>query len=121
MVTVKDIAWIAGILEGEGSFSWQNTPRIQVASIDFDVINRVGYMINKKIIIKIKSSKSGYNKKKMYYFQANGSEAAQWMMTIYCLMSDRRKEKIKWVLSNWRQMNGKWGRLERFIPEVING
>ena len=120
MTTTVDIAWAAGLLEGEGCFSWQNTPKIQVASTDLDVIVRVGYLINPRITVKVKRSKSGYHVKRMYYFQANGIEAAQWMMTIYILMSDRRKNKIRWILSNWKQMNGKWGRMRRFIPEAVN-
>jgi hypothetical protein len=121
MATIKQIAWLAGLLEGEGCFSWQNTPRIQVASTDFDILVKASVIMRASTSIRNKRKNRVYDlakRKRMYYLQVNGTKAAEWMMTIYSLMGIRRREKIRWILSNWKQMNGKWGRMERFIPEI---
>jgi len=41
-------------------------------------------------------------KKPEYYLKIYQSEAIQWMMTIYSLMGDRRKSKIKEIILIWK-------------------
>jgi hypothetical protein len=46
--SVKEIAGIAGLLEGEGCFSEQkNVPRLTIAMIDLDVMERVRDILDK--------------------------------------------------------------------------
>ena len=41
----------------------------------------------------------------MYRVQINGTAAIGWMFTIYPLMSKRRQEKIREIISKWKNSN----------------
>ena len=45
---------------------------------------------------------NGDNKKETFLINIFGSNAAQWLMTIYSFMGERRKEKIRELLSIWK-------------------
>lgn len=102
---VVDIYYVAGILEGEACFGLTNNgkcPCIWLAMTDSDVIYKVRDLIDRSetITVTIDSRKSTY--KDQYRLTLNGQRAAEWMMTIYPLMSIRRKAKIKECLLAWR-------------------
>lgn len=103
----KNVIWLAGILEGEGSFCYQSTnkksrplPWISIAMSDEDVIAKVSKIWNKKY--------SGYQpknmkQKMMYQTAVRGNLAASWMMILYQFMGNRRSQKIKYILEEWRK------------------
>ena len=72
---LRDLYWLAGWLEGEGSFTFNtgtkpyisNSPRISSVSTDRDVVNR-----------------------------------AATMMTLFVLMGQRRQDDIKHILLQWK-------------------
>jgi hypothetical protein len=102
MITSIEIAWVAGLLEGEGNFSLQSTgsPRIKVGMTDLDTIEkfrRITKTTDKKITV---TSKDGHKTK--YDTAIFGNLAIQWMMTVYSWMGIRRKEKIKDVIEKWK-------------------
>ena len=99
--TIKEIAWLAGLLEGEGYFGCNRTAVIQLGMTDEDTISKARDMmsLDKKIYIISKE-----NRKTIYYFKVQGSLAIQWMLTIYSLMSRRRKEKIREILAKYKEM-----------------
>jgi hypothetical protein len=105
----KDICWLAGLLEGEGCFLLTNTrqPAIQLSMSDLDVVERAKSIcgvdnkinpldIHRNDRYKIKGNRT------IYRLVICSTNAVQWMMTIYSLMSDRRKDKIKKILTEWR-------------------
>jgi hypothetical protein len=96
---IKDIYWVSGILEGEGHFGYYNAPRIHLKMTDRDVVEKVKLIMNVNVSIG-EQSRSGW--KTCYILAVNSHQAIGWMMTLYPLMSARRKEQIKEVLSNWR-------------------
>jgi hypothetical protein len=107
-ISVKEIAWLAGLLEGEASFGLTNnkrSPAIWIGMTDVDIIERVRNLIDssKSVNVKEDNRKEGY--KTVYRLTLNGSRAISWMMTIYPLMSVRRKAKIREVLSTWKIVN----------------
>ena len=90
-ISVKEIAWVAGILEGEGTFCLNNdSPRLAVAMTDLDVVERFGHIVDKSKIISSHSesgpSKDGFERKTRYTFTVIGDLSIQWMMTVYPLM-----------------------------------
>lgn len=96
---------MAGILEGEGSFGLSNnktSPCIWFGMTDLDVVRRVRNLINpaKSVSIATDSRRMGY--KQNYRLTVNGHHAVGWMMTIYPLMGERRKAKIREVLAVWK-------------------
>lgn len=106
MITINEIYWLAGLYEGEGSFTFQTTPRMQLKMTDEDIIVKARSLTkpNAKILIKDYSNK---NHKTSYTFYILGDPAISWMMTIYSLMGRRRKEQIREVINNWNSMVGK--------------
>jgi len=103
---MKDLYWLAGWLEGEGWFGWKSQkqkrmmPGIRAACTDEDVTDRAILILGKGARKYIKVSKKGY--KTQYWLQINGERAAQWIMTLYCLMGNRRKQRFREMLKSWK-------------------
>ena len=89
-----DIAWLAGLLEGEGCFLVirGKYPAIAVGMTDEDIIRRVAVMLKTEV------SHSG----NMYTTQISGFCAIPWMMTLYTLLGKRRREKIAKMIQLWK-------------------
>jgi len=105
MIAIRDIAWVAGILEGEGSFGLTNnkrTPCIWLSMTDADIVERIRVLIDPSKTIHIHEDQRKESYKPIYRLTLNGTRAIQWMMTIYSLMSIRRKAKIGEVLNIWK-------------------
>jgi len=102
-MTTIDIAWLAGLLEGEGSFAFSKGPAIQVLMTDEDIISKARSLMSPTAKIGIETRE---NCKTRYYFSVSGSLAIQWMMTIYPFMGRRRREKIREIILKWKQMYG---------------
>jgi len=100
---IKDIYYIAGLLDGEGCFGGRavNLARITLSMTDYDTVLRAKDIIGAKVSI---STVKVPGKKDRYTFQINGHLAIGWMMIMYShpYISARRKERIKQILSNWR-------------------
>lgn len=99
--SIKDIYWLAGILDGEGCFSLDHGkfPIISLAMTDEDIVVRVRNMINPKVHI---SSRVPLSYKRMYIVRFFNYYSIGWMMTLYPLLSLRRKKQIRDILSVWR-------------------
>ena len=104
MVSIDDIRWLAGWLEGEGSFTARATthlPVICASGTDRDVMERAGRLLGATIRGPIKyKDKPHY--KPCWRLALHGSNAAGWMMSLYSLMGMRRKEQIGIALKAWR-------------------
>ena len=110
MIDIKDVAWLAGWLEGEGCFSIYKKGnysqfRIEFCSTDLDTMKKVCNILRTKETIYLRTQTYTENlskRKQEYYVHVRGSLAIEWMMTIYSLMGQRRKDKIKEILTEWR-------------------
>lgn len=110
---IKEIYWLAGILEGEGSFCIARDSKypkqrrfsISVVSTDRDVIERSSTILCGYERVSGCSSNVGY--KQVYQIHLTGKEAIAWMMTLYPLMSKRRKAKIKEVITEWKNYSSR--------------
>ena len=103
MITTNQIYWIAGLLEGEGCFglSYDNKyPNIKVGMVDLDTIEKARDIMCKSA--KIIHEKRKQEWKDYFKFGIHGTKAIEWMMTLYPLMSNRRKNKIKQCLVGWK-------------------
>jgi len=100
-----DIAWLAGLLEGEGSFMAvpsrkHITPAINFTSTDEDVAHQVGKFMNRPVKGPYK-----YGANKKFYWTVTTMaqhQVAGWMMTLYTFMGKRRKAKIRELLEIWK-------------------
>lgn len=101
MIDVKQIAWMAGLLEGEGSFGMReqsNSPCIQLAMTDRDVVERAALLLGSNL--RVHSDKRG-NRKACWQTRPHGYRAIGWMLTVYSFMGERRRAKIREVMKEW--------------------
>jgi hypothetical protein len=90
-----DIAWLAGYLEGEGSFgpgppSCPKYPRVTLQTTDEDVIQKLAGYFDKSY--QRLTPRNGW--KVCYVFTMSGSRAVKLMKLIYPYMGQRRKKQI---------------------------
>lgn len=101
MIQDRDIHWLAGLLEGEGSFGYKAwSPRIGLQTTDADVVERAAVLLQREPKGPLMRDR---NRKPIWYVQVYGAEAAAWMMTLYCLLGKRRKGQIRGALERWRK------------------
>lgn len=125
MIRTSDIHWLAGLLEGEGTFIVYNklgttskTFFIQVGSSDYDVMLRVHRLFVTPSSISQHKSKirDGHIRKIHYRVTVHNNRAIQWMMTLLPLMGQRRQAKIKELIQEWKEYkpwNNKTKKLEK--------
>lgn len=99
-MSTADIYWLAGYLEGEGSFGYKDwSPRITFQTTDFDVAHHAGLLLGRGPRGPLQRSPS---RKPIWYTAAYGQRAASWMMTLYALLGVRRQASIRNALQRWR-------------------
>lgn len=91
---IKNIHWAAGFIEGEGSFCIRkkksgNYSQVSASQKQKEPLERLQKIFGGAIYTE---------KTTMYRWQTNGSLARGIAMTLYSLMSPRRKEQIKKML-----------------------
>lgn len=100
-MTTANIAWMTGLLEGEGCFSInRNTPAVIVAMTDEDVVRKAAGFFGSTLRGPQRRSSS---KKDVWVTSVHGSKAVGWMLTSYPLLGARRRSRIREVLSIWRK------------------
>jgi len=106
MLRTEDLHWLAGLLEGEGCFSINkgDTARnknpyeiISLQMCDYDIVNRVCHLFDHDITI-CNTTRS----KTVYRVTLGGAKAIGWMMTLYPLMGERRRSKIRECIMSWK-------------------
>ena len=104
---IEDVAWLAGLLEGEGSFMMSRStvagkvyyyPKIVVCMTDKDVVERAALLLSNNSVYRVPLSKNGVSKKLQYRAQVSGIKAALLMKELLPLMGERRSAKIQEVL-----------------------
>ncbi len=93
----KDLYWLAGLLEGEGSFlkprpSTPTIPRITIEMCDRDVIERVAYVFGVNYIYHREAK--GKRRKDLYSVASAAKNAVKVMQAIYPIMGERRRQQI---------------------------
>lgn len=101
MIAAGEIKYLAGLLEGEGSFSFHGgTPVIAFGTTDRDVIDRARDLLGHHGVTSTRAATARW--KQMFQIFLCGESAAGWMMTLYVLMGWRRKTAIASALRRWR-------------------
>ncbi len=100
----KDLAWLAGLLEGEGSFlkappSSPNCPRISLEMTDKDVVERAALLMGSKAVKKINLRNVHW--KQTYRVIIKGSRAVKLMRVLYLEMGVRRRSQIDAALETY--------------------
>lgn len=129
-VTAMDIAWLAGILEGEAAFIATGRKRpgsgsvaIYLGMTDADIVARVAHLWgDTKVTTRSRGrSPKGHEYKWTHETQVSGTRAVGWMLTLYALMGQRRRARIRVLVDRWKasRHNGKvWTRCRRGHPLI---
>lgn len=94
--TIVNIAWLGGLLEGEGYFvinSKKKYPRIGIEMTSEDVIARVAAMWDSRVT----------RHRNLYVTNVNGFRAIRWMMSLLPFLGKCRKEKIASIIKIWKE------------------
>lgn len=99
-----DCAWLAGILDGEGCFTYSNggkNPVVTVAMSDFDVIERVAAVTGVGTILEYKVAAG--RKPMLRWWVGRRRDVARVLLAIYPLMSERRQSRIAELVASFDQ------------------
>lgn len=112
---IKDLYWAVGFLEGEGNFNYQaksymmksgklcnkgaKYPKfaVKASQVQREPLERLQKLFNGSIYGPI--NKKHPNQNPQYAWQVTGPRARGVMMTVYSLMSPKRKGQIKYALT----------------------
>jgi hypothetical protein len=99
----RDLYWIAGLLEGEGSFmkgppSSPGLPAIQMTMIDRDVVARAAEVLGCGVIT-VRPRRSHW--KESYSLRMKGSRAVEWMHALRPLLGERRRHQVDRAIASY--------------------
>jgi hypothetical protein len=97
-ISREDAIWLAGLLEGEGSFDAHRGryPRVRVGMSDRDVVGRAATLMGAKVRLSLKPAPQSA----MFHAEVSGEKAAVVMQAILPHMGARRSAKIATVLGH---------------------
>ena len=95
----EDVVWLAGLLEGEGTFDLQRGkyPRVRVAMTDRDVVGRAATLFGSSIRLTLKPAPAS----PIWHAEIQGPRAAEIMRAVLPFMGSRRSGKIAQILSEY--------------------
>jgi hypothetical protein len=114
LIDPLDLAWLAGLLEGEGCFSQNKASnrtgtsdsiRVHVGMNDMDVVERAARLLGTRLLGPYSPSQAhrdGCVRKPQYRAVVTGAKAAAWMELLLPLMGERRKAAISGCLEFWK-------------------
>jgi hypothetical protein len=102
MRTSLDIAWLGGLLEGEGSFINGISPEIAMQMTDRDTVVKAAVLLGVPIGKAPRKPKGKESYKLVWHVRVHGARAIGWMMTLYQFLGERRRAKVREILATWR-------------------
>jgi hypothetical protein len=111
-------------MEGEGCFGWnkgKNSPSIVCGQLDVEPLLRLQSVIGGNLYKRKVPAKSLPNAKPLHALQLNGVPAVSVMMTLYSMMSARRKARIEEILAKWKETPVTSGVMVRHLGVCKNG
>lgn len=103
-VSTHELYWAAGFLEGEGCFTMQGraktTPLVTASQVELEPLDRLVDLFGGRIYEQENNKVKGnlFN-----HWYLGSSVSVQVMMTLYTLMSEKRKKQIEEVLETWKR------------------
>ncbi len=102
----KDLGWIAGFIEGEGTFNWARvTPCVSVSQVQRWPLDKLQRLCGGNVYYIVRKTKNpkwnDYNKWYIY-----GDEATKLIKSIYPFLSPKRQEQAKAIYTKrYQQVN----------------
>ena len=101
LVSVGDIKWAAGFLEGEGYFGIRRAGcEVSAAQVNKEPVERLKNLFGGWLNLRNKPSRATW--KPSWLWLTTGPRAVGIMMTLYCLLSVRRQQQTLKALNNWK-------------------
>ncbi|WP_036959174.1 hypothetical protein [Promicromonospora kroppenstedtii] len=100
-ISREDAIWLAGLLEGEGTFDLHRKkyPRVRVGMSDRDVVGRAATLMGAQVRLSLKP----YPNAAMFHAEVSGTKAVAVMEAVLQHMGARRSAKIATVLG-WARL-----------------
>jgi hypothetical protein len=96
----SDIAWLAGLLEGEGCFRLnRTTPSVELSMCDEDIVNRAAALMGVDVSRKGFDTQANPSWRPRWRIAANGKQAISVMRMVRPWLGFRRGKKVDEVLS----------------------
>jgi hypothetical protein len=91
-VTEFELGWLVAILEGEGSFGFDHSLRVQMRNCDLEVVGRFVNLTDAGV-----SEQKGYkaNHSTSYVAYLCGARAKELMLLVAPYMSEKRRNQIR--------------------------
>lgn len=100
MLRPVDIAWIAGFLEGEGSFVARGfAAMVTCSQVQLEPLLRLQALVGGRIF---RLTPSSARASQAYRWYVANARARGLMMTLYVFMSPKRRVQIQGALAGWR-------------------
>lgn len=92
----EDVIWLAGLLEGEGTFDLHRGkyPRVRLAMCDRDVVGRAATLMGSRVRLSLKPAPFSAT----FHAEVQGAKASAVMRAVLAHMGARRSSKIAAVL-----------------------
>ncbi len=95
MIKMVDIAWLAGLLEGDGCFGiYRKYPIIKLGMTSEDTVIRAASLMGSKV----------WHRKNMRETELGGTRAINLMVALYPFLGRRRREKVAEIIGFWRNL-----------------
>jgi len=100
--TLKEICWLAGLVEGEGCFPKNAGVIIALSMTDEDVVRKAAQLFGAQSVYARAGTDNGHGYKTQYTLHVRGPQAIGWMFTLYTLLGARRRARIREVIHQWK-------------------
>jgi len=102
MLTIRDLAWAAGFLEGEGDFSLGNHAHIRASQVEREPLDRLQRIFGGSV--KPRKHRNGKPTWSDFWSWSIDRQAqvSGICMTLYVLMSSKRQKRIRELLAWWK-------------------
>ncbi len=112
-ISTIDIAWVAGLIEGEGTIIAYESKsdrvkkqvRFAVEMTDLDVLQKLQRILGTNArLIKRNPPSLNPNHRDSFIVTLSGSYAIAWLLTIYCFLGTRRRAAVIKAVNLWKTM-----------------
>ena len=93
----KDLYWLAGLIEGEGCYTWLKRvykPQVIISMCDQDVIEKAAQLMGTSVVSVYPPSHRKRGHSPQWHAKVTGQRAIYLMQALYPLMGKRRKARI---------------------------
>ena len=108
-VTVKEIGWVAGLVEGEGTIRLARSgvndrlyPWVDVTMTDRDIVLRLRNLFATNCFYSYSPAKP---RKTRFRTMVSGANAIAWLFTIFSFLGERRRKQATKVIKYWKRCN----------------